>query len=517
MREIITANGSPTEKIAKWLVTEFQRMPIKFPSRSGSSTREFAQYLKTSGELAEDDIMVSFDVTALFPSVPVKESISLLEDWLLKQHEDNAWRKKVGGYLKLTRLCMEENYFTFRDSYYKQLKGAPMGNPLSPFLCDDIFSIIKKGELETILAAMNGTHRNIHFTYELEKDGKLPFLDIIIIRQIESTETEIEIYRKPTNTKRVIPSSSNHSHQHKMAAFHHMTHRMETLPLSELGKQKELAHILEIAKLNGYKETTIQNMISKKRRDEYKKSLTTLTPITPELKRVAVEYDGNITRPLRQKMRKFGIDLVYTSRNNQLKNKLGSTKDPIEEQRKSGVYEISCPQCEKVYIGQTRRNLETRTKEHLAEVTKASRDAEKGLTHHFRSKVAEHVNDNHPLTIDNAKTRGSIRHVYVPKPKPGDRASSLTSQTSAPHRWVKGEGSQLRGWPKPRCSRSLAGWVGTPHFESFLVLDRQDYIIMAEGKDDDGGDGVSPFAPFLGGRLLLLLLPPPPGEPVFTN
>ncbi|XP_053699027.1 uncharacterized protein LOC128745997 [Sabethes cyaneus] len=136
MREIITANGSPTEKIAKWLVTEFQRMPIKFPSRSVSSTREFAQYIKTSGELAEDDIMVSFDVTALFPSVPVKESISLLEDWLLKQHEDNAWRKKVGGYLKLTRLCMEENYFTFRDSYYKQLKGAPMGNPLSPFLCE---------------------------------------------------------------------------------------------------------------------------------------------------------------------------------------------------------------------------------------------------------------------------------------------------------------------------------------------------------------------------------------------
>ncbi|XP_053687328.1 uncharacterized protein LOC128736855 [Sabethes cyaneus] len=46
MREIITANGSPTEKIAKWLVTEFQRMPIKFPSRSVSSTREFVEHLK---------------------------------------------------------------------------------------------------------------------------------------------------------------------------------------------------------------------------------------------------------------------------------------------------------------------------------------------------------------------------------------------------------------------------------------------------------------------------------------
>lgn len=386
--------------------------------------------LKTSGDLKEDDIMVSFDVAALFPSVPIKESISILEDWLLKQHEDNAWRKKVGGYLKLTRLCMEENYFTFRGSYYKQLKGAPMGNPLSPFLCelfmanienkleqrqllpirwwryvDDVFSIIETEKLETILSSINNMHKDIHFTYELEKEGKLPFLDIMVTRKMENEENlEFEIYRKPTNTKRVIPSSSNHSYQHKMAAFHHMIHRMDTLPLNEQGKHKEMEHILETAKLNGYQERTIQAIISKKRFEQHKKSLTTLTPTTPELKRVAVEYNENITRPLRRTIRKFGIDLVYTSRNNQLKSRLGSTKDPIEEPRKSGIYEISCPHCDKVYIGQTRRNLETRTKEHLAEVTKASRDTEKGLSHLFRSKVAEHIfKDNHSITLSNAK------------------------------------------------------------------------------------------------------------------
>ena len=64
MREIISAEGSPTQKLAKWLVKEFQAMPKKFFSRSVKSTQEFANLLQNSGHITEDEIMVSFDVTA---------------------------------------------------------------------------------------------------------------------------------------------------------------------------------------------------------------------------------------------------------------------------------------------------------------------------------------------------------------------------------------------------------------------------------------------------------------------
>lgn len=36
---------------------------------------------------------------------------------------------------------------------------------------------------------------------------------------------------------------------------------MQTIPLSEEGKTKELQHILETARINGYKERTIQAII----------------------------------------------------------------------------------------------------------------------------------------------------------------------------------------------------------------------------------------------------------------
>lgn len=76
MREIISAEGSPTHKLAKWLVEEFQSMPKAFESRSVNNTQEFASQLQASGDIQDDEIMVSFDVTALFPSVELEKQSS---------------------------------------------------------------------------------------------------------------------------------------------------------------------------------------------------------------------------------------------------------------------------------------------------------------------------------------------------------------------------------------------------------------------------------------------------------
>ncbi|XP_055534819.1 uncharacterized protein LOC129724165 [Wyeomyia smithii] len=376
--------------------------------------------------------MVSFDVTALFPSVPVKEAINLLEDWLLSQQCDNPWKTKVRSYLKLTRLCMEDNYFSFRGKFYKQTKGAPMGNPLSPFLCelfmahlenklnekdclpdrwwryvDEFFCILQQGDLESFLGILNGLHKNIQFTLEIEQNNRLPFLDVVVVNN--SNHFEFEIFRKPTYTKRVIPNTSNHSSQHKMASFHHMIHRMESLPLSNEGKKNEMEYIFDIGEQNGYNRRTIQAIYDKKKRTQHRKSHTTLTPLKEDRKRVVVEYDVSFTRQLRKKFRKFGIDIIYSSRNNQMKTKLGSTKDTIDKLHRAGVYKVACPHCDKVYIGQTKRNLDIRFKEHTSELVKAKKDSEKGITHHFRSKIAEHIfHEDHAMTTDNISLVRSV-------------------------------------------------------------------------------------------------------------
>ena len=147
---------------------------------------------------------------------------------------------------------------------------------------------------------------------------------------------------------------------------------------------------------------SIDAIIDKKKQTQFRKLFTTLTPPTEDLRRVVVEYDSVFTHQFQTKFKKFGMDIVYSSRNNQIKTRLGSSKDPVHKLNRSGVYKITCPHCDMVYIGQTKRNLEIRCKEHFSEVIKAQKEVGKGLPHHFKSKVAEHIFDKkHPISTDN--------------------------------------------------------------------------------------------------------------------
>lgn len=428
MREIVSAEGSPTHRIAKWLVQQFQNLGQQSGSTSIRNTKEFTQHLMSTEQPNEEEMMVSFDVKALFPSIPVKETIGLLEVWLNEQLPGPLGKERVKQYMKLTRLCMEENFFIFREKFYKQTKGAPMGNPLSPFisevfmaklerdLCfkgqmprfwkryvDDIFAIIKKKDRETIMDIINGLHNNIQFTVETEERGQLPFLDILVKRGQENWD--LQIYRKPTDTIRVIPNTSNHSYQHKMASFNHKIHRMLTLPISQEGVEKETRFILETANMNGYPQKMIADLIRKRRRDLQRTTLTSLTTEQQAQRRIAMEFN-RLSVSLRPKLRQHGIEIVFSNRNNKLGTLLGSTKDPVDNMSKSGVYRITCPDCNRIYIGQTRRNLETRLKEHVREAELAARKH----TTDFRSKVAEHIaSEHHTISREDIQLVDHIR------------------------------------------------------------------------------------------------------------
>ena len=47
---------------------------------------------------------------------------------------------------------------------------------------------------------------------------------------------------------------------------------------------------------------------------------------------------------------------------------ISNLKDNIPPENKSGIYQINCKDCEKIYIGKTKINLETRVKEHFRSI-----------------------------------------------------------------------------------------------------------------------------------------------------
>ena len=89
------------------------------------------------------------------------------------------------------------------------LTSAPDKPALWKRYVDDIWCIVKKGKEEELLDHLNSVRPSIKFTMELEKDGKLPFLDCSLQRGEDGMLTST-VYRKPTHTDRYLHYTSHH-------------------------------------------------------------------------------------------------------------------------------------------------------------------------------------------------------------------------------------------------------------------------------------------------------------------
>jgi len=78
------------------------------------------------------------------------------------------------------------------------------------------------------------------------------------------------MYRKPTYTDIMIHYTSNHPHNHKLAAFIFYINRMISIPIICQAIKREWYKILTMAKNNGFPEHIIhelkKNLITKKQR-----------------------------------------------------------------------------------------------------------------------------------------------------------------------------------------------------------------------------------------------------------
>ena len=86
---------------------------------------------------------------------------------------------------------------------------------------------------------------------------------------------------------------------------------------------------------------------------------------------------------LNKAFKPYNITLVPTNKFS-VKNLIHSnTKDKIPVENKSGVYQIDCNDCDKIYIGQTKRNLKTRIKEHFRNIKYKHLEKSAVTTHHL--------------------------------------------------------------------------------------------------------------------------------------
>ena len=230
LRPIVSGNGSVTEPCAKHLARVLNAVKGKNPHAIKNSN-DFVNKIKEL-EVPPPYKLVSFDVSALFTSIPVDLALSSIRSKLIK---DNSWRKEtelsLEQVMSLLELCLSNTYFVFRSKFYKQKFGAPMGSPISPGvadLCmevfeeemlancpehmvpkiwiryvDDTYTILHEYFIEDFTKYLNSINENIQFTREIEENHELPFLDVNTHKKDDGA-LKTTVYRKPTHTQTSI-------------------------------------------------------------------------------------------------------------------------------------------------------------------------------------------------------------------------------------------------------------------------------------------------------------------------
>ena len=394
IRPVVSNINSPVSKICDFLIDKFKRLNKPF-SKSVKNSFEATDILAKEN-ITNDELLVSFDVESLYPSVPVEEAYVLYSEWIEQQDISDVDAKLL---IRLMRIVLDQRWLEYQGKIYKQKEGLFIGNALSPILAeifmgsleksikekswfprvwlryvDDVIAVVDKDSEDAILSQLNSINDSIKFTMEKEIDRKIAFLDLLLSR--DGQRILFDIYRKPTDAPLCIPKDSHHSWQHKMAAFESALYRMWRLPIGDTNRKKELQYIYNMALVNGYDEEFVHRLNKKHRMRHEREGYTKLKPLTKDdkqvnapnrngksKKNVVVPFHWNIGMNIDRVLKSHGLNVVFQNKNN-LKDLIGHVKRKKPFEVKSGIYNIQCDGCSGNYVGQTKRRIETRIKEH---------------------------------------------------------------------------------------------------------------------------------------------------------
>ena len=274
---------------------------------------------------------------------------------------------------------------------------------------------------------INNLHPSLHFTCEIEENGKLPFLDMVI-----SNDNGILSscwYRKPTDTGLTLNFHALAPLKYKRSVVIGFIHRIYRACSSWAGFHAGITEAVEILKKNQYPLTfiepiinsTISSLISGSDDvcDSFSSSNSSCCSSTSnhinisldtnaclyqidekDKFRLFLNYRGKLTDKLALSLRKLNAPCKVIMTLSKTRHTLPSLKPVVPKMLQNNVvYKINCPRCNSSYVGQTVRHLQQRFKEHVGN---------KGpLRSHFETCAITPTEDN--ISIIGRTSRGDGR------------------------------------------------------------------------------------------------------------
>ena len=348
--------------------------------------------------IQRDEILVSYDVEKLYPSIPISKALELIE-CLLKCKRDllEVTSFTVKSIMKLLKWIFSLTYCEYDGCHYV-LECGPIGLSVVgevaiiymedfqmrskspefpeldnwPWYVDDSVLKCTKEKAEKILNHINSIEPDsIRFTKEEEENNKLAVLDLELNINRKRKKVEFNVHYKKTNTNITIKKQSNHRESTKKGVIKGYADRARALCDSEY-LENELKNIAEMFEDNGYTKEEIDNAIKETRSstDEKKKEensrgiviMPNIPGFTPQFNKIAKQHRFTVANKADNKVR----DLI------------SNAKTPLGEKNTNVVYNIPCKCAKYTYVGETDRKWGTRKREHQNKVRLTKEDINAG-------------------------------------------------------------------------------------------------------------------------------------------
>ena len=148
LRPIVTSIGSALYHTSKFLADILSPLQNKNGLAVENST-EFVREIAGT-EIAEDEVMVSFDVISLFTAIPVLKACDYIKE---KLEQDSTLSQRthleIDDIVSLLNFVLSNNYLVFEGQTYKQIHDCAMGSSVSLVFANICIEKIEETAVQT--------------------------------------------------------------------------------------------------------------------------------------------------------------------------------------------------------------------------------------------------------------------------------------------------------------------------------------------------------------------------------
>jgi len=192
---------------------------------------------------------LTFNIKDLYVYIPIEPKLHVTKTLSNLNNTEKMIKQQS---LHALHTILNQNYFQFKDSFYKPPTSVTMGSPISAVIAeifalyyetlnikpanenkhilfynryfDDIITIYGRTKItfEQILPYTSSIHTNLQFPPTHEIKTTINSLNLLICGNTQGLDTDV--CRKPTCTDTTIHFSSNHPHVTNLAAYKYLTH-----------------------------------------------------------------------------------------------------------------------------------------------------------------------------------------------------------------------------------------------------------------------------------------------------